>query len=54
MTLRCDKCGGEPAPDIQAKLGGTHYRVYEHGVGIPGRQPTRNARKCGKWVEVPR
>lgn len=52
-NLRCSTCGVHPT-ELEAKHtareGGTHYRIVEHGVGIPGRRKTRNARKCGTWV----
>jgi len=51
-SLKCSTCGISPTPFLEAKAGGTHYRIVEHGVGIPGRKPTRNARKCGTWQYV--
>ena len=52
-ALRCSKCGAAPAPDAQAKEGGTHYRRLEHGAGIPGRRAEVKLRTCGQWRAVP-
>ncbi|HEY4884067.1 MAG TPA: hypothetical protein VII08_10560 [Myxococcales bacterium] len=47
--LRCDKCSAPPEVGTFAKLGGTHWRIMEHAVGIPGRKENRQARRCGMW-----
>jgi len=52
-SLRCDTCNVLAVGDlaIVAKLGGTHWRILTHAVGIPGHKGSRQARSCGKWVE---
>lgn len=52
--LICDKCGTKPAPELNAVVGGTHYRRIEHGVGIPGRRGGFQLRTCGHWVAIAR
>lgn len=54
LRLKCSRCGEKPTADeakYTAKLGGTHYKRVDHGVGIPGNRGNRNTRTCGTWVE---
>lgn len=52
--LKCSSCGEQATGEMAkiAKVGETHYRRLQHGVGIPGRKRGGNiARSCGTWQE---